>query len=113
MLGSLREKLVRTREAFRRVEDLFRSGKRRDEILDGLEEALILADVGVTASGRLLEALREGTRKDAGEAELGRALRVELERLLSPGPEGRPAAGAGTSPVVILIASVLTHARRP
>jgi len=104
MFGSLREKLARTRDAFRRVEDLFRSGKRRDEILDGLEEALILADIGVTASGRVLEALRTGTRKDAGEAELGQALKSELERLLSPGTDGRPAASAaGTPPTVILM----------
>jgi len=99
----LREKLARTREAFRRVEDLFRSGKRREEILDGLEEALILADVGVTASTRILEALRTGTRKDAGEAELGGALKAELERLLSPGTDGRPAADAGQAPAAILM----------
>ena len=107
MFSSLREKLARTRNAFRRVEDLFRSGKRRDEILDGLEEALILADLGVTASGRVLEALRSGTRKDAGEAELGRALKAELETLLSPGGDGRPVApAAGSSPTVILMVGV-------
>ena len=104
MFGSLREKLARTRDAFRRVEDLFRSGKRRDEILEGLEEALILADVGVAASGRILEALRSGTRKDAGEAELERALKAELEALLAPGADGRPAEPrAGPSPSVILM----------
>jgi len=104
MFGSLREKLARTRDAFRRVEDLFRSGKRRDEILEGLEEALILADVGVTASGRILEALRSGTRKDAGEAELERALKAELEALLAPGTDGRPAEPrTGPSPSVILM----------
>ena len=104
MFGSLREKLARTRNAFRRVEDLFRSGKRRDEILEGLEEALLLADVGVTASGRILEALRSGTRKDAGEAELERALKAELEALLAPGADGRPAEPrTGPSPSVILM----------
>jgi len=104
MFGSLREKLARTRDAFRRVEDLFRSGKRRDEILEGLEEALILADVGVAASGRILEALRSGTRKDAGEAELERALKAELEALLAPGADGRPAEPrTGPSPSVILM----------
>jgi fused signal recognition particle receptor len=104
MPGSLKEKLARSRDAFRRVEDLFRSGKRRDEILGQLEEALILADVGVAAAGRVLEALREGTRKDAGEAELERALKAELERLLAPGTAGRPAAeGAAAFPAVILM----------
>jgi fused signal recognition particle receptor len=104
MFGSLREKLARTRDAFRRVEDLFRSGKRRDEILEGLEEALILADVGVTASGRILEALRSGTRKDAGEADLERALKAELETLLSPRTDGRTAEPrTGPLPSVILM----------
>jgi fused signal recognition particle receptor len=107
MFASLREKLSKTRGAFRKVEDLFRSGKRRDEILDGLEEALILADVGVTASGRVLEALRSRTGKDAGEAELGRALKAEIEMLLSPGADGGPAGpAAGASPTVILMVGV-------
>jgi fused signal recognition particle receptor len=103
MFASLREKLAGTRGAFRRVEDLFRSGKRRDEILDGLEEALILADVGVPAASRLLESIRAKTGKDADEAELGRALREEMEALLSP-PAAAPAAGPG--PTVILMVGV-------
>ncbi|OGD16681.1 MAG: signal recognition particle-docking protein FtsY [Candidatus Aminicenantes bacterium RBG_16_63_14] len=103
MFTSLREKLARTRKAFRKVEDLFQSGKRREEILDGLEEALILADVGVPAAGRVLESLRTKTRKDADAAELGRALRDELAALLSPRADG-PAADAG--PTVILMVGV-------
>ncbi len=104
MFTNLREKLARTRGAFRRVEDLFRSGKRREDILDGLEEALILADVGVAASGRVLDALRSVTLKDAGEIELRRALRSELERLLSPAGVGGPAAPvASVSPTVVLM----------
>jgi len=102
VFARLREKLARTRGAFRRVEDLFRSGKRREEILDGLEEALLLADVGVPASGRILEALRSATLKDADEAELHEALRSELERLLAP-DGGTDASGAATPPTVILL----------
>ncbi len=104
MFVQLREKLARTRGAFRAVEDIFRSGRRRDEILDRLEEALILADVGVTASGLVLEALRSGTRKDAGEPELRRALRAELERLLAKSDGARPPGPfAGASPAVVLM----------
>jgi fused signal recognition particle receptor len=99
----LREKLSRTRGAFRRIEDLFRSGKRREEILDGLEEALLLADVGVAASGRVIEALRASTLKDAGEADLRRALRSELERLLSPADDGRPADPAAAGPPTVIL----------
>jgi fused signal recognition particle receptor len=103
VFANLREKLARTRNAFRKVDDLFRSGKRREEILDGLEEALILADVGVPAAGRVLEALRTKTRKDAGEADLERALKDELETMLSRHAEGRP---DGAAPTIILMVGV-------
>jgi len=103
MFGSLREKLARTRSAFRKVEDLFRSGKRRDEILEGLEEALVLADVGVTAADKVVGALRAKTGKAEDEAGLERALKDELVALLSPA-NGRPAAGEG--PAVVLMVGV-------
>jgi fused signal recognition particle receptor len=103
MLASLREKLARTRNVFRGVEDLFRNGRRREEILDGLEEALILADVGVPAATRILGSMRAKTRKDAGEAELERALKDELVALLSAGGGG-PDLGPG--PTVILMVGV-------
>jgi fused signal recognition particle receptor len=101
MFGSLREKLARTRNAFRRVEDLFRSGKRRDEILEGLEEALVQADVGVTATERIVAALRAKTSKAEDEAGLERALKDELVALLSP-PDGRPAAGDGATVILMV-----------
>ena len=103
MFANLRDKLARTRNAFRKVEDLFQSGKRREEILDGLEEALILADVGVAASGRILEALRTKTRKDADEADLERALKDELAAMLSRRADDRP---DGPGPTVILMVGV-------
>jgi fused signal recognition particle receptor len=103
MFESLREKLARTRTVFRRVEDLFRSGRRRDEILDDLEEALILADVGVPASEKVVADLRAKTGKAEDEAGLERALRDELVALLA-GPD-RPPAG-WTGPTVILMVGV-------
>jgi len=103
MFGSLREKLAGTRDAFRRVEDLFRSGRRRDDILDGLEEALILADVGVPAAGRIVAALRAKTGKAGDEAGFERALKDELVALLSP-PGAGPAPGDG--PAVFLLVGV-------
>jgi fused signal recognition particle receptor len=103
MFASLREKLARTRNAFRRVEDLFRSGRRRDEILDDLEEALILADVGVPASERIVGDLKAKTAKTEDEAGLERALKDEIVALLT-GPDGR--APEWTGPVVILMVGV-------
>ena len=103
MFDNLREKLARTRTVFRRVEDLFRSGRRRDEILGDLEEALILADVGVPASERIVEGLRAKTGKAEDEAGLERALKDELVGLLDA-PASRPAAWTG--PRVILMVGV-------
>jgi fused signal recognition particle receptor len=103
VFANLRDKLAKTRNAFRKVEDLFQSGKRREEILDGLEEALILADVGVAASDRVLEALRTKTRKDAGEADLERALKDELAAMLSRRADSRL---DGSGPTVILMVGV-------
>jgi fused signal recognition particle receptor len=82
VFASLREKLAGSRRAFERIGLLFRSGKPREEILDDLEEALILADVGVPATEKILGRLREKTRKDASAGELEAALRSELEDVL-------------------------------
>lgn len=103
MFANLREKLSRTRRAFRKIDELFRSGKPREEILDDLSEALILADVGVATSEKVLEALRAKTRKgDSGE-DLEAALKVELEAVLTR-HQAAPAPGAG--PVVVMVVGV-------
>ena len=96
MFRSLREKLARSRRAFRGVEELFQSGKERDEILDGLAEALILADVGVATSDKIIKALRAKTGKGDSRDALERALKAELEAVLArhtsePALDGGPA----------------------
>jgi len=103
MFESLREKLARTRNVFRRVEDLFRSGRRRDEILGDLEEALLLADVGVAASEKIVADLKAKTNKAEDEAGLERALKDELIALLT-GPDGSPEPWTG--PRVILMVGI-------
>lgn len=101
MFGSLKEKLARTRSAFRRIGDLFRSGRRRDEILDGLEEALILADVGVPTTEKIVADLRAKTGKTGDEAGLEQALKDELVSLLS-GPDGNLTPWTGAT-VILLV----------
>lgn len=93
MLRNLREKLVRTRQAFRKFEDLFRSGKSREEILDDLAEAMILADIGVASTDKIIESIRAKTRRDDPPDVLKKALRDEIAALLArfqapfaPGP---------------------------
>ena len=103
MFANLREKLSRTRRAFQKIDELFRSGKPREEILDDLSEALILADVGVATSEKVLEALRAKTRKgDSGE-DLEAALKAELEAVLTR-RQAAPAVDAG--PTVVMVVGV-------
>ncbi len=87
MLGNLRQKLTETGRSLReRLDNLLKSGKSRDQILEELEEVLILSDVGVPAAEKIVRDLRERTRKDDGAAALRDALKEELVRILNPSP---------------------------
>ncbi|MGD1009981.1 MAG: signal recognition particle-docking protein FtsY [Candidatus Aminicenantales bacterium] len=103
MFANLREKLFRTRRAFQKIGQLFRSGKQREEILDDLAEALILADVGVGTTEKIIESLRAETRKEDSGLDLEKALKAELEAVLARHMKP-PAAGQG--PAVVLMVGV-------
>jgi fused signal recognition particle receptor len=78
------------------------------DTLDGLEEVLLMADVGVAASRQIVEAV--GARVRRGEA-LRDLVKAEILRILdrvsapSDAAQGKPA-GDGTRPHVILIVGV-------
>lgn len=101
MLGNLKEKLLKTRQVFKKFEEIFQSGKRREEILDGLAEVMILADVGVAATDKIIAAIRAKTGRDASLPEVENALRDELLEVLSI-DAAPPAAGSGPSVVMIV-----------
>jgi len=83
VLGTLREKLGRTRQAIRqKFEELLRGNKTQDEILGELEEALILADVSLATSGKIIAALRSRSRPTDGFPVLEERLKEELVGLL-------------------------------
>jgi fused signal recognition particle receptor len=103
VFANLREKLSRSRRAFQRIEQLFRSGKQREEILDDLAEALILADVGVGTTEKIIESLRAETRKEDSEQDLEKALKAELEAVLAR-YQKPPIASQG--PTVVLMVGV-------
>jgi fused signal recognition particle receptor len=103
VLENLKEKLAKTRQAFKKLEGLFQSGKRRDEILDDLAEALILADVGVPTTDKIIESIRRKNGKDAGAGGLKDALRDELVSLLS---KPSPSFAAGPGPAVVMMVGV-------
>lgn len=100
VLGNLKEKLQKTRQVFRKLEDLFQSGKRREEILEELTEGLILADVGVSTTEKIIGAVRDNTRKDGSPDSLKDALREEIKGLLSKMPS---AFKTGPGPTVVMM----------
>jgi fused signal recognition particle receptor len=104
VLGNLREKLARTRQAFRnKLGDLFQSSLPRERILEELAEALILADTGIAATEQVIQAIKDKTRKDDSVPAIQQALRDELVEIL-----GRPSSGPADdrSPLVIMLVGV-------
>ncbi|MBP1767003.1 MAG: ftsY [Candidatus Aminicenantes bacterium] len=103
VLGNLREKIARSRRAFReKLENLFQSGLPRDKILEGLAEALILADTGVPATDRIIQAIKDKTRRDDSLPAIQQALRDELVEILGRNSSG-PALALPPPAVIMMV----------
>ena len=97
--------LRKTRESFlARIRAAVTGTAKLDEIYEGLEEALISADVGVNASLKLVEAVRARLKNDARAEVIREALKDEIERMLCAAE--RPFADSGDAPFVIILAGV-------
>ncbi len=84
MIGTLKEKLSRTRNSFcEKLEELVLSKKNQDEILYGLMETLILADAGLSTSERIVEGLRQKIKPTSSPKEVKEFLQQELIDFLS------------------------------
>ncbi|HVA68955.1 MAG TPA: signal recognition particle-docking protein FtsY [Candidatus Binataceae bacterium] len=97
--------LRRTREGFlARMRAVFTSGAKLDEIYEGLEEALIGADVGVEVSLRLVEAVRGRLKSNATPEQVREALKDEIAKTLTlvERPTNIPVEG----PFVVMLAGV-------
>jgi fused signal recognition particle receptor len=104
VLGNLRDKLARTRDALRgKLDDLFQSGRPRDEVLDELAEVLIAADVGPATTGKIIGALRDKTRKTDAASVLSGLLKEEIAALLS---KRRGGLAVDARPAVVMIVGV-------
>ena len=107
-LSRLKSGLTKTREKFgAQVAGLFGVGRKLDEAFyEELETALIGADVGITATSHLIEALRARARKEryTDAAQLRQALGESLVAMLKPIEQ---ALDVGThKPFVIMLAGV-------
>ncbi len=87
MFGNLREKLTETRKTFiGRFQELLRSSKNLEETLDELAESMLLADVGVHSTEKIVNALRERSKKNDSFQAIKKNLEDEIINILSQFP---------------------------
>jgi len=104
-LSRFRLGLRKTRDNFLgRLRAVVGGGANIDEIYEGLEEALIAADVGVEASTGLVEAVRKRLKGNATADSIREALKDEITALLTR--VERLAADSGDEPLVIMLVGV-------
>jgi len=84
MIKDLKKTLVRTRAGLKaRFDEFLKSGKTRDEILDELAESLILADVGVQTSEKIIDSIRKESKKNDSFLTIKKLLEKEITAILS------------------------------
>ncbi|MBQ9737164.1 MAG: signal recognition particle-docking protein FtsY [Clostridia bacterium] len=126
LFDKLKESLAKTKESVSsKFEDVIRAFKSVDEdLLEELEEALIMADLGVNTSSEIIERLRINIKekKISESSEFRDELRAILTEILSAGDnslkmEGKPAVvmvigvnGVGKTTTIGKIANMYTSA---
>ncbi len=84
MIKDLKKTLVRTRAGLKtRFDEFLKSGKTRDDILDELAESLILADVGVQTSEKIIDSIRKESKKNDSFLTIKKLLEKEITAILS------------------------------
>lgn len=97
--------LRKTRENFlARIRAAISGSKKIEELYEGLEEALIAADVGVEASMKLVEAVRTRLGDDSRPDVVRDTLKAEIARILEAAK--RAPADCGEAPLVIMMVGV-------
>ncbi len=95
------------RSWFGQVATLFRRSRIDDELWDELEEMLILGDVGVATTQKILDSLRDRVRRDSvsDPAEALELLKQEISLLLQAGGSA-PQMETVNPPLVLLVVGV-------
>ena len=103
----LKQGLSKTKSSFdEKINNVFSNFRKVDEeLLEELEEALIMSDVGVETSTKIISNLREKIKKEKIEDEEGvkNALRTEIQNILDEVDNGLK---LETNPSVILVVGV-------
>ena len=84
MIKKLKDRLKKTRDSLKdKFDEVISSGKNIDEILNELTEVLILSDVGITVSERIVDSIRNSTKKTISAEEMKDGLISEITSILS------------------------------
>jgi fused signal recognition particle receptor len=87
VIGNLKDKLAKTRETFKeKFDEFLKSEKDKEEILEDLLESLILADVSIQSSEKIISSLREKTKKTDTFRKIKELLEQEVITILSRFP---------------------------
>ena len=103
----LKQGMNKTKSSFdEKISNVFKSFKKVDEdFLDELEEVLIMSDIGMDTSIKIMNNLRQRVKKEKiqDEEEIKQALREEIAQILSKVDRGLK---LNTKPSVILVVGV-------
>ncbi|MFQ6083298.1 MAG: signal recognition particle-docking protein FtsY [Candidatus Aminicenantia bacterium] len=84
MSVSLKEKINKTREKFiRKIEEVLTSHQQIEEVLEQLEEVMVLADVGWSSSQKIINSLKDKTKKTFSLSQVRDILKKEIVNLLA------------------------------
>jgi len=84
---NLKDKLKKTRQTFKdKFEEFIQSDKDREEILDELSETMILADVGISSTEKIIDILRQKSKKNDPISKIKQILEEEIIKILSQYP---------------------------
>lgn len=104
MLIELKSKLSRTRETIKgKLDELLKSGKTRDEMLDELAESLILADVGVRTTEKIIASIRNESKKSDSLLDIQTLLKREIMNIFADLP---PASNLDHPPCIVIMVGV-------
>jgi len=69
-----------------KLDEVFKSGKTKDDVLDGLAESLILADVGVQTTEKIVDSIRKESKKTDSIQNIQNLLKKEITGIFADLP---------------------------
>jgi len=87
VLNDLKTKLSRTRANLKgKLDEVLKFGKTRNDVLDGLAESLILSDVGVQTTEKIVDAIRKKSKKADSLQNIQNLLKNEITGIFTDLP---------------------------